>query len=384
LEIIHSVDLGAGIAGPSDVGVDSPRANVCNGFSAMAYYDAGVEPVAVALVDDDRDGLLDIAVASNVGDATTVGPSQVLVLRNLGDGTFATEVMASLGGKPNAIAFADFNNLGTLDLAVGLLDELPPGIPQGAVGILLPQGGNLLTQAAYPVGSDTVAIATGDFDGDGFVDVVSADGTDGAVALLLNEGDGTFRAPSSYPLSGAASSMVVADFNGDGRPDVAVALIYDPFVNVLLGASGGAFDPPALYGVGMGPSAITIGDFDGDGHPDLAVANGSDGTVSVLLGARDGTFGPQAVLTVRGQPAAITAADFDGDGATDLAIADVMKARVDVLAGRGKGTFALAARYDDVSVPSSIAAGVLVAGRRPRVAVTNPDTGQIGVLLPCP
>lgn len=366
----------------SDSGGDSTEPSGCSGFSAMAYYDAGVEPYAVALGDYGGHGLLDIVVASNIDDSTTVGPSQILVLRNQGDGTFALDATANLSGNPYALALADFDNDGSLDVAVGLIVE-PSDVPWGSVSILQNQGGSL-TESPYPGGADPTAVATGDFDGDGLIDVVSADGTDGAVNLLLNNGDGTFRAGVSVPLSGAASSIVASDFNGDGRLDVAVAFQLSSFIEVLLGAPAGTFEPPVMYSVGMGPGAITLGDFNGDGHSDLAVANGTDATVSVLVGKGDGTFGPQAVLTVGGGLSSIAAADFDGNGTMDLAIADETNMQVDVLSGRGDGTFAPPARYSDESVPFRIAAGSLVNGGRQGIVVTNIDTHQVGVLLPCP
>src|SRR5215472_8391600 len=60
----------------------------------------------------------------------------------------------------------------------------------------------------------TVSMGVGDFNGDGFLDLV----TPGSV--LLGDGHGGFQPPRSFANLTSPSSVAVGDFNGDGRLDL--------------------------------------------------------------------------------------------------------------------------------------------------------------------
>ena len=113
---------------------------------------------------------------------------------------------------------------------------------------------------------------------------------------------------------------MTGDFNGDGRLDLAVANVGSNDVSVLLGNGNGTFRPQVTYAVGSDPIALVTGDFNGDGRTDLAVANFGSNDVSVLLGNGDGTFGSQVTYAVGSDPIALVTGDFLGDGRTDLAV----------------------------------------------------------------
>ncbi len=98
----------------------------------------------------------------------------------------------------------------------------------------------------------------------------------------------------------APDGVAVGDFNGDGILDLVTANYLDNTVSVLLGKGDGTFAPQVTYAVGSIPRNVAVGDFNGDGKLDLAVANQGDNTVSVLLGNGDGTFAPQVTYAVGG------------------------------------------------------------------------------------
>ena len=88
---------------------------------------------------------------------------------------------------------------------------------------------------------------------------------------------------STILLEEAPLAIAIGDFNDDGKLDVAVTNAISLTVSVLLGKGNGTFEPPVNYGVGNYPDSILVGDFNGDAKLDLAVANGFSNTVSILL-----------------------------------------------------------------------------------------------------
>ncbi len=103
--------------------------------------------------------------------------------------------------------------------------------------------------------------------------------------------------------------MTVADFDGDGHLDLATANNQTNEVAVLAGDGAGGFGLPATYATGTQPLGIVAGDFDEDGHPDLAVTDYASNTVSVLLNDGHGAFGPRQAFAVRRR-----SLGFDGGG----------------------------------------------------------------------
>src|SRR5262249_16834100 len=125
-----------------------------------------------------------------------------------------------------------------------------------------------------------------------------------SASVLLGNGDRTFQAVKIAATGAGPISVALADFNGDGKLDVVTA-DYPYYggggMSVLLGKGPGTFPRPVTAAAGPGPSAVTAGDFNGDGRPDVAVAIwGAGNVVSVLL--NDGAWpAPGApVLSIKG------------------------------------------------------------------------------------
>ncbi len=325
------LDLAVANSNDNTVGVLLGRGD--GTFAPQVTYPVGNSPQFVAVGDFNGDGHLDLAVA-NFSDDT------VSVLLGNGDGTFAPQVTYPVGYGPIAIAVGDFNGDGHLDLAVA-------NYVDATVSVLLGNGdGTFAPQVTYPVGINPSSIAVGDFNGDGHLDLVTANnngynpnGNGNTVSVLLGNGDGTFAPQVTYSVGRRPNAIAVGDFNGDGHLDLAVANLDDTTVSVLMGNGDGTFAPQVTYPVGNSPSSIAVGDFNGDGHPDLAVANASDNTVSVLMDNGDGTFAPQVTYPVGNTPLYVTVGDFNGDGHPNLTTANFGDNTVSVLLNNGNGTF---------------------------------------------
>jgi hypothetical protein len=124
---------------------------------------------------------------------------------------------------------------------------------------------------------------------------------------------------------------VVGDFNGDGRLDVVTAQQLTDTVSVLLGHGNGTFAPPLVFaasGVDFTPQAMAVGDINGDGKLDLVIKSvsvlESDASqLGVLLGTGDGTFrGPILAAPHPGESGDLALGDFNNDGRPDVAVAE--------------------------------------------------------------
>jgi hypothetical protein len=217
------------------------------------------------------------------------------------------------GIAPSALALGDFNSDGKLDIAVAYRGDLTHA---GGVSVLLNLGqGVYAAGTTYATQAPATSIATAHFNGDVRPDLVIADS---AVTVLLNVGDGTgrFGTPVDYAAA-AAASIAVADLDGDGRVDVAVG---GGAIAVLLGGEGGVLGSPIPVGAQTG-STVAIGDLDDDGKPDLITA-GVVGGVIVMRNTGGATFAaPQTypVFFPLGYAAvSVAAGDLTGDGKADI------------------------------------------------------------------
>src|SRR5262249_50619048 len=190
------------------------------------------------------------------------------------------------------------------------------------------------------------SVAVGDFNGDGRLDVVTAQQLTDTVSVLVGHGDGTFARPQVFAASGqdfTPQSMALDDVNGDGKLDVVVKSVSfldsDAFqVGVLLGRGDGTFQSPLLGAAQPdGSGDLVLGDFNNDGRIDAAVADqlgASSGNLSVFAGNGDGTFQSLVrldVLTGGNDPVGVAAADLNGDGLVDLVATNASSSTVSVL-----------------------------------------------------
>jgi len=306
-----------------------------------------------------------------------------------GDGTFQTAVNYNSGRYPQFVAIGDFNGDGKSDLAVANTGSYP-NFTDGSVAILLGNGDGTFQKAVnYDAGPYPASVAVGDFNGDGNPDLAVANvvwydqstgtSTNGGVSLLFGKGDGTFKATVKLGAGRSPHSVAVNDFNGDGKADIAVANVNSGDVSVLLGNGDGTFQTAVNYALGNYPYAVAVGDFNGDAKPDLAVATG--GGVLVLLNNDDGTFRSPMSYGAGSSPYSVAVGDFNADGKLDLAVANMnlYSGTVSVLLGKGNGIFQTAVNYSTGVEVHSLALGDFDGDGKLDFAVAN-KTG-VSVLL---
>lgn len=297
------------------------------------------------------DTSIQVGVGASASISTPIGAE---LDRTVGDGTFATFVSYSAGGINTGVATADLNGDGFSDLV------LAPGTATTAVKVLLGNGdGSFKAAVTYVTGAGlsgglSSSALLSDFNRDGKVDLMTTDGDDRTLSVLLGNGDGSFKARTSmYIAATTFEHLAQGDLNGDGLTDVVFASANSGLTNVLLGNGDGTF----RYGISFNVSAFgtALGDFNSDGVLDAVITTQLVGN-QVKLGNGDGTF--RNSVSFSGPISYdVQTADFNHDGIMDFATADYAAGTATTLSvylSRGDGTFQPMVSYTTNTGPFSL------------------------------
>lgn len=262
-------------------------------FGPKTDYPTGMLPAAVAVGDFgralDTHVFTDLAVVNENNDTITI-----LLNDGNGTGTFTpgTPITLATSSASNSIAVGDFDGDHNLDLAVTSSNN-------NTVSVFLGKGdGTFYAPYTFPTGTHPTGIVVADFNGDGNEDIAVANTGSNTITVLLGDGSGMSsgftRADYTAYLGSAASpfpsALAVGDFNRDGKLDLAVAFSGVNFTTVLLNNGNGTFKAPVAYPTSVRSKGIAVADIDHNGKLALLVASANSNVVDVLPGNGDGTF----------------------------------------------------------------------------------------------
>jgi len=292
--------------------------------------DVGNNPTKSLTGDLDGDGIADKVVLNR-------NDNSISLFKGDGKGLFtslATPIVTANDTRDASLV--DLNNDGILDLVIVF----------GASGlrVYLGQGlGTFASPDSYGASTQPEAIATGDFNDDGFLDIVVACSGIGRVSFFPGVGDGTFGSRSDSNTGAQPVDLVAADLNFDGRVDLAVAQASElgGSVGVMISSGDGTFLTPVHYQAESGVLEVTAGYYNSDGFVDLAVLNATTASVSIFLSGGDGTFSTASNYFSGFDPSGMSSGDFNGDGRVDLIVGNGVNQTVTILQGSLSGSYAI-------------------------------------------
>jgi hypothetical protein len=300
---------------------------------------------SIVFADVNHDGKNDLVVSSSSSGAVWFMPGN-------GKGGFATALAFATAGQPNNVVVADFNGDKKLDFATSNAagEWISVGLGNGDGTFRASQGNG------YGWSNPINGIATADINGDGYPDVVMANGGTGVgISVQLGSSHGALGPATSIAVGAcgnanrnAVTSVALGDVSGDKKIDVVTTSTnsgggcVNNEVGVLLGSGNGKFKAPVFYSTGTTQQSYsaTLANLRGKGLLDIIVSN-ADGSISVLLNKGKGTYGTANVIAGASGTGAgsIAVGDFNNDGKLDLAITNYSGTAINILLGNGDGTF---------------------------------------------
>jgi cysteine-rich repeat protein len=260
---------------------------------ASGFFDVGTGPCClntmsgVALGNIDPSSMMDtdldvVLAVSNV--------SQISRSLNTGSGlAFSSFASYTTGSGVNRVRLRDLNK-------DGVLDAVSVAIFADAMYVNFGTGTGTFNGAAEYLtrvstsGQDPRELEVIDVNEDGQLDVITANSSTNDLSLFLGAGGGTLASePAIIPATVGAGQAAVysvraGDVNGDGIVDLVTANRGRDSVSVLIGFGNGNFAAPIEFDMGVGPEGVAVGDWNGDGIDDIATCDNTDDAISVRVG----------------------------------------------------------------------------------------------------
>ena len=217
--------------------------------------------------------------------------------------------------------------------------------------IVAPADADAFDEVVLPVGDGPASLAIADVNHDGHPDILVANTKSQTLSVLLGDGHGHFHpAPGAACATGPGpNDIATGDFNGDGNLDLAIANTGTPNLTILLGDGKGGFAPAphSPFATRSNPHVhgVAVGDFNDDGKLDVVTDDWGNNQFLLLLGDGAGNLASPGVPFPTGKRPyqRLRSADFNRDGRPDVVTTNLDENTVSILLGDGHGGFANAA-----------------------------------------
>jgi len=319
-------------------------------FDLAPTYQMGANTFSYTMADFNSDGKIDVA-------AINVNSNTVSVAYGDGFGGFGPPQTFSTTLNPFAVTSGDLNNDSKPDLIAAsfIENKFAILINDGNGGFLAPT--IYLPPTGFPNQGEYFDLKTGDFNGDGNLDVIAIENqSNKQLRILLGNGHGSLTLTSSLNVTGNEAQIAVGFINSDNISDIIVTRqeFSSRAVLWVTGRTDGNFSLSPSFTMTDRPASVSIADLNNDGKNDLAISVQDTTTptlhsIQTWLGGGDGSFilGGHVDLQAQFPPSGITTSDFDNDGKIDFAV--YIASGVRVYSGNGNGTFE---DPRDLAVPS--------------------------------
>ena len=357
--------------------------NFSGGQAFASTFNANQTTNRAALADFDGDGHLDLAAANIFGN----GDAAVLKGQAFGKFAVPVELTDQHGGE---VVAGNFNADTKPDLA--FIQQGSPGLENDTIEVRLGTG-NLRfgspTILTLPDADLALNFAMAvDIDGNGTVDLVSANtGTDD-VSVFLGNSNGTFQSDVTTTVGDHPKWVAAGHLDGNATLDLAVVSA-GPLggqagkLSLLFGTGNGGFSTGSEFFLNTEPNSVVIGDLNGDGKSDFAAIVQAPllaWNIQIVLGNGNGTFdAPSLIPLAGGEAGNLTASDLDVDGDLDLIM--TVGLEIGFLEGHGNGTFSPVLLFDGGAPIGPITAIDLNHDQRPDLVVPQSHSGTTAILL---
>lgn len=232
---------------------------------------------------------------------------------------FEVSATFSVGSSATAIAAGDMDGDGDIDLVT----DSNTGSPNDPLRVHINDGtGQFPTSVVVNAGDGPGNIALGDYDNDGDLDIFHANYFSNDAYLIPNNGDGTFGAPTSYAMGGGCGAVVLGDIDNDKDLDLVGTDHFGGRIRPWRNINGLGFASVGLFPAGSNPFDLALGDVDNDGDLDVVATNEESATISVLHNSGTGTFAAPVTLPCGERPTGVALADLNADGILDVIVAE--------------------------------------------------------------
>ena len=319
LEATGDARLDLAVADASTYQALTVLAGSADGVHGARTLESGQPPLGIAAGELTGDRYDDLALLFGEGNGARI--ERVDLFSETGERATLKTTLAGAGG----VGVGDFDGDGTQDVAMCTLD--------GNVTVLLrpAAGAERATEAQFPTIAGPCAVLAAELTGDNKRELVVAAGQDPGRLFVLSPGEPGGAPWGELPLGKGPRTLATGDFDGDGRVDVVVAQRGAPDLTLLLQKETRQLALGLSIVDAMrlsAPASIAVADFGLGAAPDIAVVNFQGGTMSppVLYFGSDevGAIGKQvtSIGAIGPSPDSVVAADLNDDGATDMCITE--------------------------------------------------------------